>query len=99
MRKAHWILVAASELALAGCGFLGKDEHGYPETVKQNFLTACVKAKATQATCNCALAGIEKTISYDKFAEADAAMKANKPLDPAFEQQMSKLVMQCAKAQ
>lgn len=93
MNKAIAMLAAAS-LALGGCGLLKKDEHGYPEMVKQNFLKSCT-AQASEANCTCALAGIEKAISFDKFEAADAAVKANKPVDPAFERQMEVIVAGC----
>ena len=87
-------MLAGAALALGGCGLLKKDEHGYPEMVKQNFVKSCM-AQATEANCTCALAGIEKSVSYDKFQEADAAVKANKPVDPAFERQMESIIAEC----
>ena len=93
MQRAIAILAGAA-LALGGCGLIKKDEHGYPEMVKQNFIKSCT-AQSTEANCTCALAGIEKAISYDKFEAADAAVKANKPVDPAFERQMESIVVQC----
>ena len=93
MNKAIAITVAAA-LALGGCGLIKKDEHGYPEMVKQNFMKSCT-VQATEANCTCALAGIEKSISYEKFQEADAAVKANKPVDPAFGRQMEVIIADC----
>jgi hypothetical protein len=93
MKKAVWI-VAGATLALSGCGLIGKDEHGYPEIVKRNFITSCT-TKSSEADCTCALAGIEKVIGYDKFQEADAAARADKPVDPVFQRQVESIVMQC----
>ena len=94
MKQALWMVVAGAALALGGCGLLKKDEHGYPEAVKQAFVRSCA-TQASEANCKCALAGIEKAISYDKFMEQDEAVKANRPVDPAFQRQVEAIVAEC----
>lgn len=93
MKKAMW-LVAGAALALGGCGLLKKDEHGYPEAVKQNFIRSCT-TQASEANCTCALAGIEKAINYERFQAADEAVKANRPVDPAFQRQIETIIAGC----
>jgi len=93
MKQALW-MVAGAALALGGCGLLEKDEHGYPEAVKQAFVRSCA-TQASEANCTCALAGIEKAIPYDKFQAADEAVKANRPVDPAFQRQVETIVAGC----
>ncbi|MGE3691005.1 MAG: hypothetical protein AB7F98_06460 [Novosphingobium sp.] len=93
MRK---VLSIAAVLALAGCGLLDKDEHGYPELSKRSFIQSCTAANSNEAACTCALAEIEKLIPYEAFKDAEAALKAGKQMDRAVEQKMMTAIAGCA---
>ncbi len=96
MHRMKWLAVLAS-IGLAGCG-LAKDEHGYPEVVKSNFITACTKAGSTAQLCNCALGKFETRVSYETFREQDANATAGKPLSPEFEKLSGDILRECATA-
>jgi hypothetical protein len=71
-------------LALAACG--GDDDNeGYPQESVDTFVSECRKAQkdTTEAACRCVIEHLQKTMPYEEFKRADAALKENEPVDEA----------------
>jgi hypothetical protein len=71
-------------LALVACGG-DDDKEGYPEESVDAFVSECRKAQkgTTEEACRCVIEQLQKTMPYEEFKRADAALKENEPVDEA----------------
>lgn len=46
-------------------------EGGYPDQVRENFVTACSEGGAPEDTCACMFDEIEENIPFDEYAELE----------------------------
>jgi hypothetical protein len=69
-------------LALGACGDNDGDE-GYPQESVDTFVAECQKAQkdTTEEACRCVIEHLQKTMPYEEFKRADAALKENEPVD------------------
>lgn len=74
------VLGLVSAGALAGCG--GGDGGGdggekrYPQEARTNFVRSCdAQPNAGRKVCECALEELERTLPYEDFKAADAAIR------------------------
>lgn len=70
--------VAAAVLMLSGCG----GSRHYPANVQANFLNSCEANGGGVHECGCVLSNIEKSVSLDKFAAADDAIRNGSASEP-----------------
>ena len=70
-------------LALVGCGAGSDDDAGYPDEAVETFVSECQKAQedTTEEACRCVIEHLQKTMPYEEFKRADAALKENEPVD------------------
>jgi hypothetical protein len=72
-------------LALGACGGGDSEDGGYPQESVDAFVSECQKAQedTTEEACRCVIEHLQKTMPYEEFKRADAALKENEPVDEA----------------
>lgn len=74
-------------------------ENKYPEAVRKTFLDSCdAQPNASRSVCQCALDRVEKTVSYEDFKEADAAIREDAAAKPPAYDKLVKAARECARA-
>jgi len=80
---------------------------GYPEQVRQNFITACVSScKISETTsphvktfmqdyCQCALEQVEKTISFNDYLQWEFAIQEGRQTDPSTQKRFDAATQGC----
>ena len=108
----RWLALAAVVTALAGCGSDDDSAAGgetasnattanagnrYPAEVRRNFLSSCDAQKgATRKVCACALVELERTVAFDDFKQADAALREGKRPPARVQRRLTASIRKCA---
>lgn len=81
-------------LLVSACG--GNDDPGgYPEGVRQNFITGCTNEDASEEDCICVLDYIEERVSLPDFVEMDRAANESGTIDDDLMRILEAAVISC----
>lgn len=80
------LVLVLSVLALGACGEDEADVAGnpYPDETRAEFTRQCVANGGTTASCECALKGIEKRLSFTAFRRAEQDIASGSKAPEAF---------------
>lgn len=80
------LVLLGSVLTLAACGGDDADEAGnpYPKETRAEFTRQCVANGGNDASCECALKGIEERLSFTAFRDAERSIAAGGDAPEAF---------------
>lgn len=94
-------LVAVCCLLGFGAVGCGGDGDGYPESARQDFMRTCqaeLRAEDRKAACECVLEEVERTVPYEQYKKAEAALREETELDRATAVKLRDAVQGCLAA-